>query len=156
MFATTTLAARIEIAEARLAADFGEAARGRGKDVLIEPIGGTVAVYGGPGEPFNKVVGGTPGCVFYLARRAGNVAGCGMVRLSDGLAQLGGASTLPAERRRGVQSALLRARLADAAASGADLAVVTTEPASKSQQNVQRAGFALLYARAILRRMPKA
>lgn len=124
--------------------------------MLIEPIGGTVAVYGGPGEPFNKVVGGTPGCVFYLARRAGNVAGCGMVRLSDGLAQLGGASTLPAERRRGVQSALLRARLADAAASGADLAVVTTEPASKSQQNVQRAGFALLYARAILRRMPKA
>ena len=70
--------------------------------------------------------------------------------ISDGLAQLSGASTLPAHRRRGVQSALLRARLLDAADSGCDLAVVTTEPASKSQQNVQRAGFALLYARAVL------
>jgi hypothetical protein len=49
-----------------------------------------------------------------------------------------------------VQSALLRARLIDAAEQGCDLAIVTTEPASKSQHNVQRAGFALLYSRAIL------
>jgi hypothetical protein len=54
-----------------------------------------------------------------------------------------------------VQSALLRARLADAAARGCDLAVVTTDPGSKSQQNVQRAGFALMYSRAILVRRPR-
>jgi ribosomal protein S18 acetylase RimI-like enzyme len=72
------------------------------------------------------------------------------LRISDGLAQLSGAATLPAHRRRGVQSALLRARLVDAAAAGCDLAVVTTDPGSKSQENVQRAGFELLYARAIL------
>jgi GNAT superfamily N-acetyltransferase len=83
------------------------------------------------------------------------VAGGGAVRISDGLVQLAGAATLPSHRRRGVQSALLRARLLDAARQGCDLAVVTTEPASKSQENVQRAGFALLYARAVLIRAPR-
>jgi len=93
---------------------------------------------------------GTPGMTLYLARRGGEVAGGGAIRVSDGLTQLAGAATLPSHRRRGVQSALLRARLIDAARQGCDLAVVTTEPGSKSQQNVQRAGFTLLYARAVL------
>ena len=70
--------------------------------------------------------------------------------IADGIAQLTGAATAPAHRRRGVQTALLSARLAVAAAAGCDLAVVTTQPASKSQQNAQRRGFALLYTRAIL------
>src|SRR5687768_348301 len=55
--ATTTMAARIERAEAGVAREFAERARARGRDVLIEAIGGTTAVYGGPGEPFNKVAG---------------------------------------------------------------------------------------------------
>jgi ribosomal protein S18 acetylase RimI-like enzyme len=284
LFATSTMAARIEKAEAATVAEFAAAARNRGKDVMLEPIGGTTAVHGGPGEPFNKIAGlgfaapleeaalaaleakydarggemrveqatladpsvailltrrgyelvgyenvlglaltapvveelsrqstedrGTgitiaragPGetqlwvdtvtegvlqpdsfdgppptetferdvlrdvfagfgsalsSVLYLARRHGQVAGGGSIRMSDGLAQLSGAATLPAHRRRGVQSALLSARLLDAATSGCDLAVVTTEPASKSQQNVQRAGFTLLYSRAILVRRPQ-
>lgn len=46
--------------------------------------------------------------------------------------------------------ALLSARLADAAAAGCDVAVITTAPGSKSQQNAQRQGFDLLYTRAIL------
>lgn len=277
MFATSTIAARIERAEAAVARDFGLLARARGADVLLEPIGGTTAVYGGPGQPYNKIAGlgfadldeaalarleaayaarraeirveqatlanpsvasllsrrgyvlagfenvlgleltpevvaefaarrqadeaggvtvaritpdetrlwvtttaegfmhpdtfdGPPptetfdraaiedvfsdsgrveNCVLYLARRNGDIAGGGTLRIFDGLAQLGGASTLPDHRRRGVQSAMLRARLLDAAQT-CDLAVVTTEPASKSQANVQRAGFQLLYARAIL------
>jgi ribosomal protein S18 acetylase RimI-like enzyme len=281
LFATATLAARIEKAEAAVAAEFATAARNNGKTVMLEPIGGTTAVYGGHGEPFNKIAGlgfGTPleeaalaaleamydarhgeirveqatladpavaimltrrgyeligyenvlglaltpplieemsrrmkddatsgvivsraradeiriwietvtdgflhpdsfdgppptetfprevllevyegfvgmgSSVLYLARRGADVAGGGSLRISDGLAQLSGAATLAAHRRRGVQSALMRARLVDAAASGADIAVVTTEPASTSQQNVQRAGFEVLYSRAILRR----
>src|SRR5829696_5664997 len=56
-FATTTVAARIERAEVGVVRDFAERAGAAGKDVLIEPVGGTHAVYGGPGEPFNKVVG---------------------------------------------------------------------------------------------------
>ena len=90
------------------------------------------------------------GMALYLARRNGTIAGGGAARISNRLAQLAGAATLPAHRRRGVQSALLRARLLDAARQGCDLAIVTTEPGSKSQENVQRAGFVLLYARAVL------
>ncbi|GGX60490.1 GNAT family acetyltransferase [Streptomyces minutiscleroticus] len=86
----------------------------------------------------------------YTALVDGEVAGGSSMRVTQGIAQLTGAATLPAHRRRGVQSALLAARLAEAAAQGCDLAVVTTQPASKSQQNAQRQGFSLLYTRAIL------
>ncbi|MET0795250.1 MAG: GNAT family N-acetyltransferase, partial [Polyangiaceae bacterium] len=78
----------------------------------------------------------SPGVSGYLARIRGELAGAASMRLDDALAQFTGAATLPAFRRRGVQSALLRARLADAARAGCDVAVVTTQPASKSQHNV--------------------
>ena len=74
------------------------------------------------------------------------------MRITDGIAQLTGAATAPALRRRGVQAALLAARLRDAAEAGCDVAVVTTAPGSTSQKNVQRNGFDLLYARLILAR----
>jgi ribosomal protein S18 acetylase RimI-like enzyme len=90
------------------------------------------------------------GVVRYAAWRGGVMAGGGSFRPAEGLAQLTGAATAPAHRRRGVQTALLSARLADAAAAGCDIAVVTTQPGSRSQQNVQRRGFDLLYTRAIL------
>ncbi|MEV0251402.1 GNAT family N-acetyltransferase [Nocardia sp. NPDC050712] len=86
----------------------------------------------------------------YVATRDGQVAGGASLRLSDGIAQLTGAATAPAHRRHGVQSALLSARLAIAVDAGCDIAVITTQPGSKSQQNAQRRGFALLYTRAIL------
>ncbi|CAM4518391.1 GNAT family N-acetyltransferase [Nocardia ninae] len=85
-----------------------------------------------------------------LARIDGVPVGGASLRLAEGVAQLCGAATLPAFRRRGVQATLLSTRLATAAAAGCDLAVVSTLPGSKSQQNVQRIGFQLLYARAIL------
>jgi GNAT superfamily N-acetyltransferase len=90
--------------------------------------------------------GATP----YLAYCDGVVAGGGSMRISEGVAQLTGAATVPACRRRGVQTALLAARLADATRAGCDIAVVTTAPGSKSQQNAQRRGFHLLYTRAVL------
>lgn len=96
-----------------------------------------------------------PGFERYLAWRAGEIAGGASLRVSKGVAQLCGAATLPAHRRRGVQSALLRHRLATAAERGCDIVVVTTQPGSKSQENVQRFGFALLYARAILVKPPQ-
>jgi GNAT superfamily N-acetyltransferase len=70
------------------------------------------------------------------------------------VAQLCGAATLPAHRRRGVQAALLRHRIAEARRRGCDIAVVTTTPGSTSQANVQKAGFVLLYARVLLTRPP--
>ena len=90
------------------------------------------------------------GVVRYLALRDGLPAGGASLRIADGIAQLAGSATAPAHRRRGIQSALLAARLKDAAAAGCDIAVVTTQPGSKSQQNVQRRGFHLLYTRVVL------
>ena len=94
------------------------------------------------------------GGIRYIALRDGVAVGGARLRLAEGVALLAGATTAPAYRRRGVQAALLSARLADAAAAGCDIAVVTTLPGSKSQQNVQRQGFDLLYTRATLVRQP--
>jgi ribosomal protein S18 acetylase RimI-like enzyme len=90
----------------------------------------------------------------YAAVRDGIIAGGASFRLAEGIAQFTGAATSPAHRRRGIQTALLSARLADAAAAGGDIAVVTVQPGSKSQQNVQRRGFDLLYTRAVLVKEP--
>jgi GNAT superfamily N-acetyltransferase len=86
----------------------------------------------------------------YIALRDGVVAGGAGFRTAEGIAQLAGAATAPAHRRRGIQAALLSARLVDATAAGCDVAVITTQPGSKSQQNAQRQGFDLLYTRAVL------
>ena len=90
------------------------------------------------------------GLVRYLARRGSEVAGGGSMRICNGVAQLCGAATLPQHRRQGVQTTLLRERLAEARRGGCDLAVVTTQPGSNSQQSTERQGFELLYVRAIL------
>jgi len=94
------------------------------------------------------------GVMRYVALRDGILAGGASFRVAEGIAQLTGAATAPAHRRRGVQTALLSARLADAADAGCDIAVITTQPGSKSQQNAQRRGFDLLYTRAILVKHP--
>lgn len=93
-----------------------------------------------------------PGFARYVARIAGEPAGAATMRVDDGIAVLCGAATLPAYRRRGVQAALLAARLRDARAAGCAIAVMTAAPGSLSQHNAMRSGFALGYARAILQR----
>jgi ribosomal protein S18 acetylase RimI-like enzyme len=90
------------------------------------------------------------GVTRYLAMVAGKTAAAASLRFDGPLAQLTGAATLAPFRRRGLQTALTARRLADAQRAGCDLAVVTTSPGSKSQENAQRHGFELLYARAIL------
>jgi GNAT superfamily N-acetyltransferase len=90
------------------------------------------------------------GCEGFAARVDGEVVGAAMFSIDGEVAQFNGAGTLPRFRRRGVQTALLRARLRRAREAGCSVAVVVTQPASKSQQNVQREGFALLYARQLM------
>lgn len=93
---------------------------------------------------------GVDGFVRFIARREGSLAGAASMRLHGGVANLCGATTLPEHRRRGVQASLLGRRLRDAAAGACDIAVVTVQPGSKSQENVQHQGFELLYSRAVL------
>jgi GNAT superfamily N-acetyltransferase len=88
-----------------------------------------------------------PSAECYLARVDGKVAGGGSLVLRDAVAGLFGASTLPAFRKHGVQSALLHARLARAAEAGCDLAVCLARPGSTSQRNIVRSGFQVLYTR---------
>jgi GNAT superfamily N-acetyltransferase len=68
------------------------------------------------------------------------------------IAELCSASTRPAFRRRGVQTALLQSRLQAAQKAGCDYVTVLTEPGSASQRNVERAGFRLAYTRFILKK----
>ena len=85
----------------------------------------------------------------YLALVDGHAAGGAIAWFDGDIAFFGGASTLPAWRRRGVQRALFEARLRDARADGCSIAVLATQPGATSQANAQRRGFSLLYARAI-------
>jgi GNAT superfamily N-acetyltransferase len=86
----------------------------------------------------------------YLALIDGVPVGTGALRISDGVAYFAGTATLAQHRRRGVQTALITSRLAIARSAGCDIATVTTGPGTRSQQNVQRRGFDLLYTRALL------
>lgn len=85
----------------------------------------------------------------YIAYRGGAAAGAASMNVQGDVAVFTGSATLAAHRRHGVQTALLARRLADARAAGATLAIITTAPGTQSQANVMRAGFSLVYARAV-------
>ncbi|HEV2708451.1 MAG TPA: GNAT family N-acetyltransferase [Pyrinomonadaceae bacterium] len=85
--------------------------------------------------------------VCFLAEIDGRAVGAGLLKLDAGTAVLSTTSVLPAWRGRGVQTALLQARLAYAAAQGCDLATVAARPASISHRNVQSVGFRVAYTR---------
>ncbi|MGE0431404.1 MAG: GNAT family N-acetyltransferase [Planctomycetota bacterium] len=85
---------------------------------------------------------GQPGVFWYFACIDGRqpVAVGGMV-CTDGVAYLCIAATLPEHRRKGCQTALVRQRIADAAAAGCDLVCSLVAPDSDSERNLRRAGL---------------
>jgi GNAT superfamily N-acetyltransferase len=89
----------------------------------------------------------TPTTTCFLGSVDGQPAGGGVVAIEQGVAALFAASTRPAFRKRGVQTALLRARLTFALEAGSDLAMVITLPGSTSQRNAERQGFRVMYTR---------
>jgi GNAT superfamily N-acetyltransferase len=95
-------------------------------------------------EVWNHMLRSLPGVTALMAMLDGEAVGAASVMILDATALLGGAATLPAFRRRGVQRALIAARLAVAAQAGCDLAVVTADPGSSSGRNVERSGFQLV------------
>jgi len=70
--------------------------------------------------------------------------------IHDHLVLICGDGTLPQFRHRGVQTQLLRARLAHAQREGCKLAAICTQPGSGSQRNAERQGFRTVYARTML------
>jgi GNAT superfamily N-acetyltransferase len=83
----------------------------------------------------------------YFARVDGKIAGGATLAVRGRIAGLFGASTLPQFRNRGVQTALLYARMQRAAERGCELAMSLAVPGSASQRNIARRGFRTLYTR---------
>lgn len=70
----------------------------------------------------------------------------------DRVALLFGDSTLTEARGRGLQTALIRERLARAAAAGCEWAMACVVPGSASHRNYERCGFSLFYMRVNVQR----
>jgi GNAT superfamily N-acetyltransferase len=83
----------------------------------------------------------------YLAYADGKIAGGAALCTHNNIAGCFGASTLPDFRRRGVQTALLETRLADAAEAGCNIAMSIAQLNSASHRNIVRQGFRVAYTR---------
>ncbi|MBM3798236.1 MAG: GNAT family N-acetyltransferase [Acidobacteria bacterium] len=101
-------------------------------------------------EDLFAVLGAATRAQPFLARVDGAIAGGGTVAIRGDEAICYGDSTLPVYRRRGVQSALISARLAAASSAGCQLAMACTAPGTASQRNYERAGFRIAYNKAML------
>ena len=94
-----------------------------------------------------------PGWRLYVAAIDGAPAAFAALFLSGGVGSLAGAATAPRFRGRGCQSALIRRRIADAAAEGCDLIAGQAAPGSSSQRNMERAGLRVAYTKAVWSRL---
>jgi GNAT superfamily N-acetyltransferase len=83
----------------------------------------------------------------FVARIDGRIAGGGTLAVRARIAGLFGASTLPEFRKRGVQTALLHARLRRAQELGCELVMSLAQPGSHSQRNITRLGLQTMYTR---------
>lgn len=81
--------------------------------------------------------------------------GTGLVIPQHKVFALCGAGTLAAFRGRGLQTALLRARMSAAAQAGCEYAVVVTQGGTTSQRNAERLGFKVAYSKVtVIKRLP--
>jgi len=85
----------------------------------------------------------------FLARVDGASAGAAVLSIHGDLGYLAAASVLPAYRGRGLQSALIAARLARARTRRCTLVCCGADWGSQSQRNQQRAGLAIAHVKTI-------
>ena len=83
----------------------------------------------------------------FLAELDGVPGAASALVLHEGVALFAGAATIPEMRRRGLQGALLEARMRHASEQGCDLAMMVAEAGSNSQRNAERLGFRVAYTR---------
>ena len=95
------------------------------------------------GQISAQCAGGLP----FVAEIRNQPIAAGMLFIYDGTALLAGASTVPENRGRGAQTALLAARLRYAAEHGCTLAIMGAAPGSGSQRNGEKNGFRIAYTR---------
>jgi GNAT superfamily N-acetyltransferase len=95
-----------------------------------------------------RITAKKPGALPFLAELDGRAIAAGVLSLCEGVALLGGASTIPAARKQGAQFLLLEARLRWAAEHGCDVAMISAQPpGGASQRNAERHGFRIAYTR---------
>jgi GNAT superfamily N-acetyltransferase len=87
------------------------------------------------------------GSVRFLAGTDGQPGAAGALSVHNGVVLFGGAATVPEMRRRGLQTALIEARMQYAFDHGCDLLMMVAEPGSESQRNAERNGFRIAYTR---------
>jgi GNAT superfamily N-acetyltransferase len=86
----------------------------------------------------------------FLALDRGAPAGVALASSHGDVAILSGAGVLPAHRGRGLQLALVRARLSWAAEQGLEVAAAATAAGTASQRTLEKAGFRCAYPKAVL------
>jgi ribosomal protein S18 acetylase RimI-like enzyme len=89
------------------------------------------------------------GALAFVASVDGKLVACGtgLVIPEHRVFALCGAGTLAEFRGRGLQTALLRARMAAAIEAGCEYAVVVTQGGTTSQRNAERLGFRVAYSK---------
>jgi len=83
----------------------------------------------------------------FLAELEGQLGAAASLCIHKGVALFAGAATIPEMRRRGLQSALLQARMRYAFDHGCDVAMMVAEAGGGSQRNAERQGFRIAYTR---------
>jgi hypothetical protein len=91
-----------------------------------------------------------PGQQFHIRAPHGEIAGTAAMSAWSGVAILYGDSTRVSCRHRGVQTNLVRARLAQARLAGCNVAASFVQAGSASEKNYLRCGFEKLYSRITL------
>lgn len=86
----------------------------------------------------------------FLAQIDGRVIAAGSVGFGDGVASLMGVSTDPAYRQRGVQQALMQARMELARERKCVVATIASRPGIPTERNANRMGFAMAYTRTVV------
>ncbi|MDX2004122.1 MAG: GNAT family N-acetyltransferase [Meiothermus sp.] len=102
---------------------------------------------GGAGDLFQRVALERPEAQSFVAVADGRPVAVAALRVREGVAFLNGTGTMPQYRGRGIQRALVQARLALAHRAGCELAVVAAVPGGQSAHNLERFGFGLAYTR---------
>jgi GNAT superfamily N-acetyltransferase len=90
----------------------------------------------------------------YVAFLDGEPAGVGSLYVGGRIGVLAAAVTLPRLRGRGVQTALLRRRIADSARAGCELVVSQASPGTISERNMQRVGLRPAYSQVLFVERP--
>lgn len=107
-------------------------------DGAPEPFRGLIA-------PLYQMQGG----VAFVASVEGKLVACGtgLVIPEHKIVALCGAGTLAEYRGRGLQTALLQARMAAAIDAGCEYAAIVTQGGTTSQRNAERLGFRVAYSK---------